>query len=151
MPCPLLSDNSIHTFPWQRICDNNRTSIAGQWTCFLCLVRAKDLQEAQKVAWGSHLCGGGVKYLHRGPASCTSWRKGNPVPGGITGPCCSWGIQIWGSLKSEKVKCGHEPHRTQTWEWLRWRGPAAIVNDRPTLLSESLLHMDYNYKCSVAK
>jgi hypothetical protein len=36
-------------------------------------------------------------------------------------------------------------------EWLRWRGLAAIVNDRPILSSESMLHKDYNRKCSVEK
>jgi hypothetical protein len=30
-------------------------------------------------------CGGGVEYLHRSPASPRRRRKGNPVPGGITG------------------------------------------------------------------
>jgi hypothetical protein len=35
-----------------------------------------------------HPCGGGVEYLHRSPASHRRRRKGNPVPGGITGlPC----------------------------------------------------------------
>jgi hypothetical protein len=55
-------------------------------------------------------------------------RRQNPVPGGITRPPCSWGIQIqgpgppgWGSLKSETVKWGHEPRGTRTWEWMRWR------------------------------
>jgi hypothetical protein len=33
--------------------------------------------------------GGGLEYL---PASCRRRRKGNPVPGGITGSPCSWGI-----------------------------------------------------------
>jgi hypothetical protein len=37
-------------------------------------------------------CAEGVEYLHRIPASSRRWRKGNPVPGGITGPPCSWGI-----------------------------------------------------------
>jgi hypothetical protein len=36
-------------------------------------------------------CGGGVEYLHRSPASRRRRRKGNPVPGGITGPPCLWG------------------------------------------------------------
>jgi hypothetical protein len=36
--------------------------------------------------------GGGVEYFHRSPASRRRPRKGNPVPGGITGPPCSWGI-----------------------------------------------------------
>jgi hypothetical protein len=38
------------------------------------------------------LCVGGVEYLHRSPASRRRRRKGNPVPGGITGPPCSWRI-----------------------------------------------------------
>jgi hypothetical protein len=41
-----------------------------------------------------------------------------------------------GSLKSETVKYGHESYGTLTRKWLRWRGPAAIVNDRPILSSE---------------
>jgi hypothetical protein len=68
--------------------------------------------------------------------------KREPRAGGITGPPCSWGIYIqglgppgWGSLESETVKCGHESRGTRTWEWLRWRGPAAIVNERPILSS----------------
>jgi hypothetical protein len=36
-------------------------------------------------------CGGGVEYLHCSPASRGTHRKENPVPGGITGPTCSWG------------------------------------------------------------
>jgi hypothetical protein len=30
-------------------------------------------------------------------------------------------------------------------------GPAAIVNDRPILLSERMLHKDYGRKCSVGE
>jgi hypothetical protein len=37
-------------------------------------------------------CGGGLEYLHHSPASHTKWQKRNPVPGGITGIHCSWGI-----------------------------------------------------------
>jgi hypothetical protein len=37
-------------------------------------------------------CGGGLEYLHRSPASRMRRQKGNPVPGGITGPPCSWEI-----------------------------------------------------------
>jgi hypothetical protein len=37
-------------------------------------------------------CGGGLEYLHLWPASRKRRRKGNPVPGGITGPPCSRGI-----------------------------------------------------------
>jgi hypothetical protein len=38
------------------------------------------------------LCGVGFDYLHRSPVSRKKRRKGNPVPGGITGPPCSWGM-----------------------------------------------------------
>jgi hypothetical protein len=41
-----------------------------------------------------------------------------------------------GSLESETVKYGREPHATRTRERLRWRAPAAAVNDRPVLSSE---------------
>jgi hypothetical protein len=34
---------------------------------------------------------------------------------------------------------------------MRWRGPTAIVNNKPILSSEGLLHKDYNGKCSVEK
>jgi hypothetical protein len=34
---------------------------------------------------------------------------------------------------------------------LHGQGPAAIVNDRPILLSERMLHKDYDHKCSVEK
>jgi hypothetical protein len=57
----------------------------------------------------------------------------------------------WESLKSETVKCGHESRGTRAWEWLRWRGPAAIVNDRPIFSSERMLHKDNDHKCSVEK
>jgi hypothetical protein len=42
-----------------------------------------------------------------------------------------------GSLESETVKYGRESQGTRTREWLRWRGPVAIVNDWPVLSSES--------------
>jgi hypothetical protein len=58
---------------------------------------------------------------------------------------------IQNTWASETVKCGHEPRGTRIWEWLRWRGPAAIVNDRFILSSETILHKDYNSKCSVGR
>jgi hypothetical protein len=63
-------------------------------------------------------CGGGVEYLHRSPASRRRRRKRKS--------------------QSETVKYGRESHGTRTREWLRWRGPAAIVNDKPRpLVTES--------------
>jgi hypothetical protein len=40
------------------------------------------------------------------------------------------------SLESDTVKYGHESYGTRTRKLLRWRGPAATVNDRPVLSSE---------------
>jgi hypothetical protein len=37
-------------------------------------------------------CGGGLEYFTVVPASRKRRQKGNPVPGGITGPPCYWGI-----------------------------------------------------------
>jgi hypothetical protein len=44
-----------------------------------------------------------------------------------------------------------ESRGIRTREWLRWRGPAAIVNDRPILSSEKLLQKDYDRKVSVKR
>jgi hypothetical protein len=46
------------------------------------------------------------------------------------------------SLESEAVKYDRESHGTRTWKWLRWQGPAAIVNDRPVLSSERAPHIN---------
>jgi hypothetical protein len=45
-----------------------------------------------------------------------------------------------GSLKSERVKDGHESQGTRTRESLRWRGPAAYTGDRPILSLERVPH-----------
>jgi hypothetical protein len=85
-------------------------------------------------------------------------RKGNPVPGGITGPPCSWRIYIresgppgWGILESETAEYVHESRGALIWEWLRWRGSAAIVIDSPVLSLERMLHKEFNRKGSVQK
>jgi hypothetical protein len=49
------------------------------------------------------------------------------------------------SIESETVKYGRErreSHGTRIQEWLRWRRPAAIVNDRPFLSSERALYIN---------
>jgi hypothetical protein len=51
-----------------------------------------------------------------------------------------WLVEEKGSLECETVKYGHESNGTRTREWLRWRGPAAIVNDRPVLSSDWAFH-----------
>jgi hypothetical protein len=57
---------------------------------------------------------------------------------------------LW-DLESETVKYGHEFRVTRTLELLRWRGPAAVLNERLILLSEKMLHEDYDRKCSVER
>jgi hypothetical protein len=56
-----------------------------------------------------------------------------------------------GRLESETVKFGQESHGTWTRELMRWRGPAAIVNDRPILSLERMLCKDYDCRCSIEK
>jgi hypothetical protein len=40
-----------------------------------------------------------------------------------------------------RVKYGHETRRTRTQRWLRWRGPAATVNDRSAFSPEKASHI----------
>jgi hypothetical protein len=54
----------------------------------------------------------------------------------ILGPC----PPVWESVESETVKYTHESHGTWTRERLGWRGPAAVVNDRPVISSERAPH-----------
>jgi hypothetical protein len=58
------------------------------------------------------------------------------------GPSSAWGYN-WVTLFLGDINTG-------AWR-LRWRGPAAVVNDRPIVSSERMLHKDYNRKCSVGK
>jgi hypothetical protein len=51
-----------------------------------------------------------------GPPSSKGYKYGDPT------------IQVGASLES-----GRESRGTRIREWLRWRGPAAIVNDRPQI------------------
>jgi hypothetical protein len=84
---------------------------------------------------------GGFEYLHHSPASC----RGNEKETLFLG---TWPSRL-GSLESETVKCGYEFRETRTWERLRWRVAGAIINDRPILSSDRMLHKDYDSKCSV--
>jgi hypothetical protein len=56
------------------------------------------------------------------------WRRGRIPP--------PWPCDEKGSLETETAKYGHGSYGTRTRKWLRWRGPVAIVNDRPVLSSE---------------
>jgi hypothetical protein len=47
-----------------------------------------------------------------------------------------------GSLESETVQYGHESHGTRSRKLPRWRGPAAVTNDRPVLSSERATHIN---------
>jgi hypothetical protein len=67
-----------------------------------------------------------------------------------TGPPCSYGIKLrgpgssgLGSLKFKTVRYGHECCGTRIREWLRWRGPAPVVN---SLVRVGALHQQtHNY------
>jgi hypothetical protein len=48
----------------------------------------------------------------------------------------------WGSVEFGTVRYRNESHETLTREWLHWRGPAVIVNDRPILSSEWAPHIN---------
>jgi hypothetical protein len=91
-------------------------------------------------------CGGGIEYLHRSPTNRKRRRKGNLVPGGISGPPCSWGykhgdlaLKVEGVSRIGTIIYGLESRGTQTRAGLRWRGSAATVNYRPVLLSERVV------------
>jgi hypothetical protein len=65
--------------------------------------------------------------------------------------CKRMGGDKKGSLKSGTVKYGRESYGIRIWEWMRWRGPAAIVNDGHNLSSERMLYKSYDRRCSFEK
>jgi hypothetical protein len=58
---------------------------------------------------------------------------------------------IENTASNSSSKCGRDSHGTRTREWMRWLGPAAIVNDRPILFSQRMLYKDYDRRCSIEK
>jgi hypothetical protein len=65
-------------------------------------------------------CGGGFEYFLRSPASRRSWRKGNPVPGVITGPPSSVRFLQVGGWSQGWQPCsvkyyGCEIQRSENW------------------------------------
>jgi hypothetical protein len=44
-----------------------------------------------------------------------------------------------GNFKSETVKYGRESHGTRIGEWIRWRGPVAVANDRYSLIRKDVI------------
>jgi hypothetical protein len=82
--------------------------------CISCEVRTEFIYVMLKKLDLLTPCGGGLEYLHRCPASRKRRHKGNPVPGGITGPPCPGGykygnlaLQV-GGVSNETVKYGRE-------------------------------------------
>jgi hypothetical protein len=103
----LLGNDSIKTLPLQRMQRNNRRIVGGVVFCAVRVVTKESRRLVlPRTSWninGLHLTtnhrsprGGGFKYLHLTPASRRRRWKWNPVPEGITGPTCSWGIKIRG-------------------------------------------------------
>jgi hypothetical protein len=83
-------------------------------------------------------------------------RKEDPLLVGIIGPHYSWGIYKYRHLdllvgKTRILDSNMWSRRTWTREWLRWWGPATILNDRPILSWERMLHKAYFRMCSVKK
>jgi hypothetical protein len=111
------------------------------WVTVFCMRSVPRLYDGHERGQ-SLLHGGGFEYHHRSLASRKKRRKGNPLPGAITGSPCSWGIKIRGpdppgsrSIESEAQKYGNESLGIRIREWLLWRLPAAILNGRPVLSS----------------
>jgi hypothetical protein len=80
-------------FPWQRIPTQQ------QGNCWKrCFLRGPCRNVNKRGNWSNcDTVWGGFEYLHRSPASRGRRRKGNPVPGGVTGPPFSWGYK-YGNL-----------------------------------------------------
>jgi hypothetical protein len=129
--------------------ETNATITLEQKNGYFYAVRAEKLQACYKrVGW---ILRGWISCVEEGLNSSTVsllvlWddRKWTQCRGrkGMTGPPCSWEImtlQVGGEkgLASETLKYCCESLRTPSREWLRWRGPAAIVNDTPIPSSES--------------
>jgi hypothetical protein len=65
------TQRSVNTFPWQ--------------------IKHTSLQQYPGHRYATvSVCGDVFEHLHRSPGSRRRRRKGNPVPGGITGSPCSW-------------------------------------------------------------
>jgi hypothetical protein len=92
-------------------------------------------------------------YLHSSPASRRRRWKRNPMPGDITGPppfLVDINTGTWSSrLRESRI------WDSKMWSWVpRDSNPrmtalaksTAIVNDRPILSSERMLHKDYDRK-----
>jgi hypothetical protein len=63
--------------------------------------------------------GGGLEYLHRSPASRKRRRRGNPVPGGITGGYKHRNLALKvGEISDETVKYGYGSYVIRTIERL---------------------------------
>jgi hypothetical protein len=69
--------------------------------------------------------------------------KREPSAWGMTRSPCSWWGRNTGTWPSRLGGSrSYESRGKRTWEWLRWRGPAAILNDRHILSSERTPHIN---------
>jgi hypothetical protein len=96
-----------------------------------------------------YLCGVGLEYLDRSPASSKRHQKGNSVLGGITGPPCSWdykygvlALQVRG-ISDETVKYGYGFWATQTIEWLHCKLLTSYI-----WVCENVYHTNKDYSLS---
>jgi hypothetical protein len=121
---PLLSNGSEITFPLQRIATNE--SLQGNKLLNTRFPWPPTGKQKNCASWW-------LLSRPRGSYSYKRQRITRVEAGSNTSTVTLrvvWGEEK-GSLKSERVKYGRESQELRTREWLRWVGPAAIVNDRP--------------------
>jgi hypothetical protein len=135
---PLLGNSIVHTFTC-----NDRTCNHG--THFLCFPfwgymtkSSTSIETVTCVEAGSNTSTAAQSYEATKKES-NAWS--------IAGSSCSCGIWIrgpgplgLGSFESETLRCGYESRGTRNREWLCWRGPPAVVTDRPVFPSEKAPH-----------
>jgi hypothetical protein len=129
----LLDNDTINTFPRQRINkQQSRYCWATKMETVFSVVVAPRLYN--RVSWDNKW----DSLMEAGSNTST-------VALGVVGG------NVERSLEFETVKYCCESQGTRTGDWMRWRGPAAIVNDRLILSSERMLHKDYDQRCSIEK
>jgi hypothetical protein len=122
---PLLLNDPINTFPQGQIL--GQQSVARERLSKHVLATTNTLQWRTPVA-GQRMC-----FLLCGPTRESIWHTNNSGQFNSSQTCVEAGSNTFtvilqvaggkenGSLQSDRVKCGHESHRTRTRKWLRWR------------------------------
>jgi hypothetical protein len=96
-------------------------------------MRDKSFLSSERILQGQWPRGSGKKKKSSGREPQEAQRQGALIGG--KPPVANW---LW--LEPETVKYGRKSLETRTWEWLNWRGPTAIVNNKLILLPEAVPH-----------